>query len=338
MRENVKEFLKDSWILVMILVVSILYSLIVGKTEFQTNNIQYNTLFYETFCNWNVNILSNVECYDKANLASGIILGMANYTEEFKNSMTGLGLIHIVVASGSQVQLIKTLIDYCLIRLGVFPNFRLFIFVLFILGYILFLGLTPPVFRSFLFILLPTILAVFFGRFLRPIHNVFLSISLILFLFPNWIYSISFGLSLFSSLALMVNTILFSKSKYRIITEQFLVLILTIPIISLFSSRINLVSIPLNIVFSYILPFLLIFIFLTLITQSIGLNTISIFLNYIFEIILSLCKIVENSFQIFLTITLTKPSIQFLIGYYTIVFFVIFYLYSSNNVYTILAD
>jgi ComEC/Rec2-related protein len=299
------------------------------------NNIHYSDLFYDFFCNKYIYNSSGAYCYDKANLASGLLTGMANFSSEFKSSFVSLGLIHIIVASGSQISYLTTLVEKILIEFYIIKKLRFPLLVFCCLGLISYIGFSPPLIRGLVSYITIQLLTTYFGRFIHPIRALLFSFCVIILIYPFLLTSLSLYLSCIATFGLHINSRYFKEVSYHLILEQLIVYVLLLPLLTQFNSVFNLVSIPLNILIGIILPYLLfclMFSFIDFAFPLIG-HLLSISLDQFLLIIL---WIEHNSS--FMNINITKFNFVSILTYYSIIGLIIisydfFWIYKLNNKY-----
>lgn len=210
-----------------------------------------------------------------ASLLNGIILGEPlSHFSEFYEQLKIVGLVHIVVLSGSNISLLISTVCISTERLGKFVSTLLTIAV--IIVFILFVGPDPPIVRSGFNGIL-SLIAILFGRKTFALYSLILSAIVLLIFNPEWITSISFQLSYAASLGI----ILFAKSvenqkdekntlrviKMYLLEELRITLsaqLFTIPIIWLYFQQISFVSPITNILISWTIAPIMIFGIITL--------------------------------------------------------------------------
>ncbi len=140
-----------------------------------------------------------------ASLLNGIVLGIPiKGTGEFYTQTIHSGLIHLVVVSGSNVSLLKSVLEY-IFRFLSKPALGIFIICTLVL-FLLIIGITPPVFRAVLSSSL-YLLGSIAGKNTPGMYILLLTAIISLFLFPSWISSLSFYLTYLSTSGI----ILFAK-------------------------------------------------------------------------------------------------------------------------------
>ena len=320
-------------VLIVFLAISFAYAIITKNNSKIANNIQYSTLFYDNFCNFPATNFSGYKCYDKANLATGLVTGMANFSQEFKDQFISLGLIHLIVASGSQISLIKSVIDWSLIRIGVFPKSRLAALIVAVVLYLFYLGVTPPMIRALFFIVLFQIINTVLGIRISSIRCLLYSYGIIIFFFPFWFSSISLLLSMSATTGILVNNYLFKDFKYSVISEQIIITLLILPVISQISTKFNLVSLPLNIILGYLIPYIMVVIIAGTVLSVF--NLYNYLFTFMMDILLLVISYVDRLTVGWSVISLPKFSIINSAIYYLLVLLPLLVLYAKDNIETV---
>ncbi len=331
MKPNI--FSKPNLYCLLILLISVGYAFLHYSKIKVENNVIYSDLFYDLFCNKYVINNSDTYCYDKANLSSGLLLGMANFSSEFKAKFVSLGLIHLIIASGSQINYLANIVQKILLNFYITRKIRFPFIILACLLYIFYIGFAPPLIRGAISYIVINTLSVYWGRYINPIRVLIFTYCIIIIIFPFLLYSISLYLSVLATLGIHINNRYFDSSKIKILYEQLIIVSLTTPIIMLFSKYFNPFSIILNIALSIIIPYLLIILFTSI-------STVIVYnIGFIVSFIVDSLLVIINGFE-----RLSKPfiielqpftTLQFTIYYLTLFFIVITYdyLYIQNTNY-----
>jgi competence protein ComEC len=297
----------------------------------------YSDIYYPLFCekfDFITYNYSNInQCSDYANFASGILFGKAKFTEEFSQSFKSLSLIHLVVASGSQISLIIDFVEKSLTKVGILKKLRFFILTISVFLFAYSLGFTPPIVRASIFSIILIFLSTFFGENVSGYKALLITLIIIFIIFPSWLYSISLWLSVLASLSITIANKYFRKSLFNPIIAQILILILLFPLLSQFNTSINLISIPMNIVLGLIIPYLILILFFCLIPLfNIVAEILSvIFIPFIVNVIVYIDEITKNLF----ILKLYKfQRLDFIIFYSTsaiiLIIFDYYYTYNQN--------
>lgn len=209
-----------------------------------------------------------------ASLMNGILFGIPlKTTKELNTSLIEVGLIHIVVLSGSNINLISTITNTFTRSFS--KNARLLISMLSICLFVAFVSPQAPIVRA-AFMSLLTSVSIIYGRKTLSLLVLFTSGLLSILLFPQWLTTISFQLSYAATLGL----ILFSqkivpstfkrgfwdemlegiKSNLRI---SFAAQVFTVPIIFVYFRQISFIAPLSNLLVAWTIPPLMVFGFIT---------------------------------------------------------------------------
>jgi competence protein ComEC len=293
----------------------------------------YNDWYYELFCVQNVNVAKaladQVQCSDIANFASGIVFGLGKFTQDFKNEYKSLGLIHLIVASGTQVNYLFSSVEWVLIQLGIHKKVRYVFFVLSCLGLFLLIGFTPPLIRASVFIGIIITLTTFTGRYISALRALIYAMAIILVISPTLLYSLSLWLSCLASLAIILASEFKNSYIPQPLQDNLFVTLLLLPILSQFNTNINLITIPLNIILAIILPYmigLLLFCFVPVIGFVIRIISV-----YSLTFIIGFISSVDDYTSQYLTIHVNKLYTQDIVIYYcfVILIFVVLHTYKT---------
>ena len=306
-------------ITLIILFIAVVRAKTFGTTKSFGAGDSYSHIYYDLFCNQYASLVNNiavdVQCSDISNFASGIVFGIGKFTQEFKNEYKSLGLIHLIVASGTQVNYLFGAVEWVLIQLGVTKKIRYIFFILSCTGLFLLIGFTPPLIRASIFIGIIVTLTTFFGRYIHSFRALIYCLSIILLAFPTLVNSFSLWLSTLASLAIILSNELKNSYIPQPLQDNIMVTILLLPILSQFNSSLNLITIPLNIILAIIIPYLIASLLLCFVPiVGIIFRILSVYsLTFIIAIISS----IDNYTSSFLTIKINKLD-QLEIGTYYI--------------------
>lgn len=214
-----------------------------------------------------------------SSLLNGILFGIdLKTTKEFYEKLKIVGLLHLVVLSGMNITLLTSIVE-------LFTNFiskkmSILITILTIILFVFFVGIKAPILRA-AFMSILTLVAIHTGRKSYPLYTLFLSFIFILIIYPKWIKSISFQLSYAATFGI----ILFGSSKIKKTKSWFKNIlnnikanfktsiaaqIFTAPIIFIYFKQVSLISPISNILVSFLIPYLMILGFLTVIFGKIN--------------------------------------------------------------------
>lgn len=137
-------------------------------------------------------------------VAKAMVFGIRDELDtETQNSFRRLGLSHVLVASGANIILILSLIEK--VCCGLRGKYRRIVEFLLVTSYILLVGLEGSITRAFFFFCI-NFLSRFIGRDIGYIQKILVTICLTGFLFPSFITSLSFLLSLTATVAIAFGT------------------------------------------------------------------------------------------------------------------------------------
>lgn len=207
-----------------------------------------------------------------ASLLNGIIFGIPLRTSrEFYQQIKTVGLLHIVVLSGTNITILAAIIGALTRRFS--KSISIMLTILMIIVFIIFVGPQAPIIRAGVMGIL-TLVAIIYGRKNIAIYSLFLSLLFTIIFKFDWIKTISLQLSygatlgiiLFGTAVIKPNNNWWSKILSDIkkdIRLSIAAQIFTIPIIFFYFKQISLIGI-LSIVFvSPLIAPLMIFGFIT---------------------------------------------------------------------------
>ncbi len=184
-----------------------------------------------------------------ASLLNGIVFGVPlKTTKEFYNELRAVGLLHLVVLSGSNITMLADIIALATIRAG--RKISTIVTILAIIAFVIFVGPQPPIVRA-AFMGILTLVAILYGRETIALYSLFLSVIFIALFWPRWLRTVSFQLSFAATLGLIlfVNKLRGNqknKGMIQYIREELAVTlsaqIFTAPLIFIYFKQISLVS------------------------------------------------------------------------------------------------
>lgn len=214
-----------------------------------------------------------------ASLLNGILFGInLKTTKEFYQQLKIVGLLHIVVLSGTNITMLSSVITALTANFGKFTS--LLITILTIIFFIIFVGVQAPIVRAgFMGIL--TIVSVLYGRKNIALYSLFLSGIFIAIFWPRWLKTISFQLSYGATLGI----ILFGQKKEkqaktffdqvkidikRELRTTVSAQVFTVPIIFFYFKQVSLIAPLSNLLVVGLIPPLMIFGFLVAVLGKIN--------------------------------------------------------------------
>lgn len=235
------------------------------------------------------NVLNHYFPEPHASLMNGILFGEdLQTTSYFKEQLKTVGLIHLVVLSGSNITLLSSII--CHITLGLGKKVSLLISICVVVLFVWFVGTEPPVVRAASMAVLASF-ALLFGRQYLVLYGLIISALIIALFWPDWITSISFQLSYAATIglllfgkggyahpqeksheekpALIIQILTYIRQELRIsLAAQ----VFTVPIIWIYFQQVSLISPLANIAVAWSIAPLMIFGFITAILGSIHIS------------------------------------------------------------------
>lgn len=178
-----------------------------------------------------------------------------------------MGLLHLVVLSGTNIQILAGIIGAITSRFS--KIYSILITILFIILFVIFVSPEAPIVRA-AFISILTLVSIVFGRKPMALYLLFLSALLTAVIWPSWINTISFQLSYGASLGL----ILFAKKPtpknmtnqnniYGYIKDELRTTlsaqVFTVPIIFYYFKEISFIAPVANILVSWLIAPIMIF-------------------------------------------------------------------------------
>ena len=184
---------------------------------------------------------------DSSDLAKSLLFGDSSFvSKELKENFKEIGALHILALSGYNFILILSLIDGAMFfvdkrKRGIF-TIAIGVVYLLIAGVTNLSGL-----RALLFFAINTLLN-YFGAYASPMKIVLMTILFFLILNPFNIYNFSIALSYLANFGVIVASKIKSTGIGKVMIEQLLVMLFTLPAVSLLSNSFNLLSVVFNIV------------------------------------------------------------------------------------------
>lgn len=138
------------------------------------------------------------------NILKGILVGdKADFSDELYQQFSFAGLSHIVAVSGMHLSILFAVITLILSKLRIRKRLSVFISVPLVILFAATANFTPSVCRAAIMIIM-MLIGMLFQRRYSPINALFLSLGIILFIFPYSIYSRSLTLSFCATLGILV--------------------------------------------------------------------------------------------------------------------------------------
>lgn len=190
----------------------------------------------------------------EATLVAGTVLGIDNIDADFKDILVKTGTIHVVVVSGENLVLVAGVFMALAAYFGRRRSLVLATLAVFL--YALLSGFNPPVLRASLMVLVST-LAVFAGREIEPLWNLFLAALVIIFIWPQSLGEISFQLTFVASLGIITLgkhlILIFEKLPFfgQNAAITIAAYVLTAPVILYYFGQVSIIAPVANLVVSF---------------------------------------------------------------------------------------
>ena len=207
-------------------------------------------------------IINNYLPEPQASLLNGILFGInLKTTKAFYEQLKVVGLLHLVVLSGTNITLLYAIIIKLTENLG--KRLSILITILILIFFIIFVGPQAPIIRAGIMGIL-TLVAILYGRKSLVLYSMLLSFIFIAIFWPKWLTSLSLQLSYGATLGI----VLFApKKKTNYFWDQFLISlsaqVFTAPLIFIKLKQISLISPIANVLVSWLIAPLMVFGFLT---------------------------------------------------------------------------
>ena len=254
---------------------------------------------------------------------NGLIFGKDDYiNDDVTTSFRNIGISHLFAISGTHVSIFVLILNNILKRLKIYEEKRCIIIILFLLFYMFLTSYPMSVLRSCIFTILLTINKRFYF-FIKPQNLLYLTLAIILFINPLYIYNLSLQLSFSISLSLIltgeyINS--FKKNIGKSFCISFISFVVSFPIVINNFYEVNFLSIFYNLFF---VPFITMLILpLTLISFILPFldNILHLFIFILENLTLFLSKISA------LKLTFCKVNFVIFCLYYVLIIFCLFYL------------
>lgn len=249
-----------------------------------------------------------------ASLLNGIILGLpVKFDQTLYQQLKEVGIIHIAVLSGSNINLLTNMISQLVRPLGV--KVASCISIIGIISFIFFVGAEPPLIRAGCMSIL-TLIARIFGRKTMSLYLLFVSALIISIFWPDWLRTVSFQLSFAATLGIILashtrqkTTNIQKKSKLlqTYLNEELKISLaaqlFTTPIIFFYFKQISFIAPVTNVLISWTIAPLMVFGLATAILGKI---------HYMLGYLPGLCSYTLLSYIIFIVKLLAQVPFGFL--------------------------
>ncbi len=136
----------------------------------------------------------------EATLVVGSVLGVDNIGQQFRDELTKTGTIHVVVVSGQNLMIVSGILMALAPYIGRRKSLVLATFA--VVAYAFLAGFEPPVLRAAVMVFAVT-LAMFFGREVNVLWTLGMAAFIIVFLFPQSLFEVSFQLTFAATLGIL---------------------------------------------------------------------------------------------------------------------------------------
>lgn len=166
------------------------------------------------------------------------------FSDELKVNLKSMNLSHIISVSGFQVTTLALFLELLINKLQIAKRKRLLTLFPILLVYGSLAGFEPPILRAMISSILSFSVLTYLGRKLTVFHSLLYSSIILLVVFPHFLTSFSFILSVVATLSLVFVPNISTKNPYTDAISQSLITTLyaslfTLPIISQFGNSIN---------------------------------------------------------------------------------------------------
>lgn len=155
------------------------------------------------FSSLRLKISQNIASYlpsREATIVLGTVLGVDTIERNFRDELIKTGTIHVVVVSGQNLMIVAGVFLSLVKYLGRRRSLALACFAVVIYAFLT--GFEPPVVRASIMVILSSI-AIYFGRQVMPIWSLILAALLIIFIWPQAVFEVSFQLTFAATLGIM---------------------------------------------------------------------------------------------------------------------------------------
>jgi competence protein ComEC len=248
--------------------------LILQLKEYMTKNLDYN--------------LSE----ESSDFAKSLLFGDSSYVDkDVKEDFKQIGILHVIALSGYNFILILNLVNSCLFFID--KRKRGLITIPIGIIYLLIAGLTNlSGLRALIFFIITTLLN-YFGIYISRTKLILTTVVFFLLINPLNIYSFSLVLSYSAYLGIIFASEIQGNRIKKLVSEQVIVSLFTLPTLALISSSFNILSLVINILLSPVVSLVSVLLVIAQVTTP-----ILSFTNVLIELILKLTsKLSEIALQ-----------------------------------------
>lgn len=258
-------------------------------------------------------------------LLTGILLGVkSNLSREFKASLVSTGTIHVVVVSGYNIVLVGSFILFLAPLFGRKKTTLLALATITL--YSLLVGGGAPTIRALLMGGI-ALMAVLLGKRVLAVYALFLTAFVMLLVNPEWLFDVSFQLTLAATLGVLLFTAKFQRLFKKLphflsesLATTLAAQILVLPLIFYYFGQISLLSPIVNTLVLWTIPIATILGFIFLATTFVA-NLLANLVSFILILPLSFFTATVTFFGkiSFIVLNLDKNNLISVLGYYVIV-------------------
>lgn len=207
------------------------------------------------------NLIARVQRNIRVEPYSSLLLGMTIgykdvFPESFEREMRISGLMHVIVVSGYNVNLIVAFVQRLLLTLRLGRGWFLSITTVFLVFFLCLVGPDPPVLRAVIFGFV-SVLALFFGEVKNSLYLLILIGFVLVSINPSYLLNVSFILSFLATLAVVTISRAVSLLRNPIAGDFLLIVwvnVILFPILSYYFEEYSLAGIFVNLIVSPLIP------------------------------------------------------------------------------------
>ncbi len=244
------------------------------------------------------------------------------------------GLVHILVASGTNVALFAGL-THALMRKIFSRNLSNYLALISVFAYAVFIGLQPPILRAVIMYVL-VIVAESSGRPKAGLVTLLWTVSIMLIYRPFLIYSLSFQLTVAATLGMLLAPPAEGNNKIRSYIEStfatsFIIFLFTTPLLIASTGTVNLITIFSSISVLWIVPILTVIGFPLILLSVLVPSLVVLFLSIPTVILMKIFVGLINIFSTFpyAVVEVSQPTTIGLVCYYGVL--ALYHFFSSSR-------
>jgi ComEC/Rec2-related protein len=218
--------------------------------------------------NWKESICTTTSTCDVNSLVfvNSLIIGTnSNFDQTTKKLFINNNIYHIIVVSGFQLGILALVADKILKLISAPVTHKFIILVTVLALYACISGFDPPVVRSLTSICLTSATLLLLGRKLSVFHSMIYSMCILLLLFPYYLISLSFWLSILATCGVYITDYLLKLFSQKpawwvtILSSSGVIYLLTLPLTSVFSNSVSIFSFITNLIILPSIPIVSLF-------------------------------------------------------------------------------